>query len=106
QLYFHCDTLRIIPDQQFGFRKRSNCETALLKATDSWITKVDAGLFVGALLIDLSKTFDTVPHSSLLAELAKIGCNAITLDWFTSYLTSRSQRVTHRGYSTPWMPVS
>jgi len=29
QLYNHCDQNRIIPDQQFGFRRRSNCEVAL-----------------------------------------------------------------------------
>ena len=106
QLYLHCDTYRVIPDQQFGFRKRSSCETALLKATDAWLTQVDAGLYVGALLIDLSKAFDTVPHSMLLAELVKIGCDAAAVKWFSSYLSSRTQRVTQRGVTTPWMPVS
>jgi len=33
---------------------------ALLSATDSWLDAIDKGSYVGALLIDLSKAFDTV----------------------------------------------
>jgi len=52
----------IILPQQFGFQRHSSCEMALLSATDSWLDAVDKGSYVGALLIDLSKAFDTVPH--------------------------------------------
>jgi len=106
QLYLHCDRNGVIPDQQFGFRKRSSCEVALLKATDSWITQVDAGLYVGALLIDLSKAFDSVPHNQLIDELSAVGCDDIALQWFTSYLEDRVQRVTQGNITTPWMPVT
>src|SRR3989442_6553874 len=63
-------------------------------------------LFVGALLIDLSKAFDSVPHNMLLSELSKIGCGTPALKWFFSYLTNRAQRVAQRGVYTPWMQVS
>ena len=66
QLYHHCDYNGILPAQQFGFSSKSSCEIALLKATDSWISQVDAGMYVGALLIDLPKAFDSVPHQKLL----------------------------------------
>ena len=49
---------------------------ALLSVTDSWLDALDKGSFVGALLIDLSKAFDTVPHLLLLSELMNIGCNS------------------------------
>jgi len=106
QLYRHCDLNSIIPEQQFGFRKRSSCEVALLSATDSWISQVDAGLFVGALLIDLSKAFDSVPHRKLLDELSSVGCDPEAMKWFSSYLENRFQRVTQHGNFTPWMPIS
>ncbi len=106
QLYRHCDNCDIIPVQQFGFRSKSSCEIALLKATDSWMTQVDAGMYVGALLIDLSKAFDSVPHQRLLNELASVGCDSKAIQWFTSYLTDRAQRVTQSGVTTPWMPAT
>ena len=35
---------------------------ALFAATDSWMESVDTRSYAGALLVDLSKAFDTVPH--------------------------------------------
>src|SRR6266516_152527 len=75
QMYSFCDVMEIIPSQQFDFRKHSSCETALISATNNWMKEIDDGNIVGALLIDLSKTFDSVPHDKLLAELFKIGCS-------------------------------
>jgi hypothetical protein len=72
QLHRYCDTKEIIPPQQFGFRRNSSCEVALLAALDSWIGSVDTGKFVGALLIDLSKAFDSVSHPLLLENLKKL----------------------------------
>jgi len=37
---------------------------ALFAATDSWMKSVDKGSYAGALLVDLSKAFDTVPQQS------------------------------------------
>ena len=43
--------------------------------------------------MDLSKTFDTLDHNILIKELAHYGINGTPLEWFTSYLTGRSQYV-------------
>jgi len=106
QLSDYCEGMNIIPQQQFGFRRRSNCEMALLSATNKWMKDIDEGLVVGALLIDLSKAFDTVPHQQLLLELMKIGCGSKALQWFTSYLTERKQRVVQRPQVTSWKAVT
>jgi hypothetical protein len=60
QLSNYCEFKSVIPDHQFGFRRDSSCETALLSATNEWMQEIDKGKIVGALLIDLSKAFDTV----------------------------------------------
>ena len=52
---------------------------------------MDAGFFVGAVFLDLSKAFDTVDHHLLLRKLMNIGLTNSTTQWFRSYLTNRSQ---------------
>jgi len=93
QLSMYCICKEIIPQQQFGFRANSSCEIALLHALDGWMRAIDKGDMVGALLVDLSKVFDTVPHQKLIMELADIGCGMLSLAWFANYLSDRFQRV-------------
>ena len=93
QMNSYCSERAVIPDEQFGFRSRSSCEHALLKAMDGWYGAVDEGAWVGTLLIDLSKAFDSVPHQLLVDELAAAGCGVGACGWFGSYLTGREQRV-------------
>jgi Reverse transcriptase (RNA-dependent DNA polymerase) len=92
--------------EQFGFRAMSSCEQALISATGSWMEDVDKGQFVGALLLDLSKAFDTVPHQLLLHELSGIGCDTNTTAWFRSYLEDRQQRVVATTQVTDWREVT
>jgi hypothetical protein len=106
QLYAFCDDQGIIPSQQFGFRRNSSCEMALLAAMDSWISAVDAGEFSGALLIDMSKAFDSVPHERLITELLSVGCGSRALRWFKSYLDNRFQRIYQNPVTTAWKAIS
>ena len=106
QLGKYCEENSIVPIQQFGFRGRSSCEIALISATESWMKAVDEGKIVGAVLIDLSKAFDTVPHQKLIIELSKVGCGLQVLNWFVSYLTGRQQRVCQRPEAAPWRNVT
>ena len=106
QLSSYCSSMQVIPNEQFGFRKRSSCEMTLLSATDTWIKQIDEGLIVGTLLIDLTKAFDSVPHQELLLELASINCGSKSVAWFKSYLMDRFQRVVQQDLKTPWKPVT
>ena len=78
----------------------------LLSAMDFWLKAVDEGKYAGALLLDLSKAFDCVPHGVLLQELSMAGVGSRALQWFFSYLTGRFQRVYYREVATQWLPVS
>ena len=79
---------------------------AVFAAAVSWMNSVDKGSYAGALLIDLSKAFDTVPHELLLTELHDIGCSTEVLNWFCNYLSDRSQRVITYEEVTDWIMVS
>ncbi|MEZ4720250.1 MAG: reverse transcriptase family protein [Flavobacteriales bacterium] len=105
QLSQFCENRSILPSSQYGFRQRSSCEIALIKATDTWMAKVDQGKIVGALLLDLSKAFDTVPHQKLLSELSKINMASTTLNFFNSYLSNRLQRIVSCDQLTPWQSI-
>ena len=106
QLQDYCTLNSIIPIQQFGFRSHSSCELALLAAQDKWLDEVSRGSFVGALLIDLTKAFDSIEHQQLIDELNVIGCDDKALQWFTNFLTNRSQRVKVGNSVSEWKPVS
>ena len=69
-------------------------ETTLLKIHNDLILVMDRGEVTSLILLDLSADFDTVDHSILLTRLQNwFGLDGLSLDWFTSYLSSRSQAV-------------
>ena len=67
--------------------------------------EIDDSCLVGALLVDLSKAFNMVPHQLLLLELEQTGCSTGTIQWFHSYLTGREQRVVTSSEITDWREV-
>ena len=78
---------------------------AILNALDSWYEALDKGEVVGALLVDVSRAFDTVPYQKLISELLAIGYSLSSLKWFESYLDNRRQRVVHQHTITEWKEV-
>ena len=76
-----------------GFRKAHSWATALIKLTDDGRRALDLKKDVGVAAIDLSKAFDCIWHSLLLAKLKAYGVQQPALQLIRSYLHDRKQRV-------------
>lgn len=87
----------LLDQYQSGFRRGHSTETALLSVTESLRLARAAGQSSVVLLLDLSAAFDTVNHQILLSTLSSLGISGSALQWFKSYLTGRSFRVSWRG---------
>ena len=79
---------------QSAYRMFHSTETTLLNIHNDLIFAMNRGEVTSLILLDLSAAFDTVDHSILLHRLQNwFGLHGTSLDWFSSYLTSRSQAV-------------
>ena len=106
QLYdfFHHNNL--FYDSQYGFLKNHSTEYAAMELTDKVLKDIDEKNISLAIFMDLSKAFDTLDHSILIKKLAHYGVKGTALEWFTSYLTGRSQYVEIDGVSSSILTLS
>ena len=56
-----------------AYRKTYSSNHVLLRLIENWKKSLDNKNFVGTVLMDLSKTFDCIPHDLLVAKLHAYG---------------------------------
>ena len=56
--------------------------------------------------LDFAKAFDKVPHERLLRKLEAHGITGKVLQWVSSWLSNRAQRVVLNGHFSDWVPVT
>lgn len=83
----------ILSQDQSGFRKSHSCETTLQNSIIDWRNKLDKGLFVGIVYLDLARAFETINRKRLTEKMKSLGITGVVLKWFESYLFGRKQRV-------------
>ena len=75
-----------------GYRKGFNAQYALLAMIEKWKECLDGKGYAGAILMDLSKVFDTINHELFIAKLEAYGFGDSALEIVHSYLSDRWQR--------------
>ena len=91
---------------QHGFQRGKSTVTQLLEVYHDILDMLASGQEVDVIHLDLSKAFDKVPHNLLLSKLQLLGLSGSVLQWFTSYLSDRHQRVALDGTFSDWLPVT
>ena len=100
RLYNFLNLHNCIYDLQFGFRGKHSTNHALLSLTENIRDALDNNNFACGIFIDLQKAFDTVDHSIILNNLNHYGIRGKANDWFKSYLKTRKQYVSIRGFES------
>ena len=95
RLYNFMDKNKLLYPRQFGFRSKLSPIHALSDITE--MIRDNSNLDISCILLDLQKTFDTKNHEFLLFKLEAYVVGGVCLDWFTSYLSKRSQCVSING---------
>ena len=95
---------KILDPRIAAYRHGYSCQDVLLKLIDDWKRALEKRRHVGAVLMDLSKAFDCLPHQQLLVAKLKayrVCGKSCALIW--SYLSSRKQRVRVGSSTSEWL---
>ena len=76
-----------------AYRESYNTQHVLIRLIEEWRKILDNNYFIGAVLMDLSKAFDCIPHDLIIAKLAAYGFDKNMICYIYSYLKSRKQCV-------------
>ena len=90
---------------QCGFRKGYITQDCLLAMVENCKKALNQGNEYGALLTDLSKAFDCLPHDLIVAKLHVYSFSIDSLKLINSYLTERNQRVKINDQFSSWLDI-
>ena len=95
----------ILSKQRFRFKKGYSALHCLLTMIEKWKASLDQNENCAALLTDLSKAFDCLPHDLSIAKLHVYVCDLQSLKLLNSYLRNRHQRVKINNIYSSWVEI-
>ena len=102
RLLHHLTSNSLLNPFQSAYTKFYATETTLLLLHDHLSKAISMQKVSCLCLLDLSAAFDTLDHSILLHRLSTwFGISSVSLQWFTSYLSSRISLIPHIFCSYP-----
>ena len=97
----HLSKFSLLPVHQSAYRANHSTETALLYLFDDLLTTADQKDASALVLLDLSAAFDTIDYQILLERLSHcFGLSGTAVNWFSSYLSNRTQSVQVGAYTS------
>ena len=106
RLNSYFENCNIFCKEQYGFRKKKSTGDAVNELLNNIYNATNRKEHFGAIFLDLSKAFDTVPHNVLLLKLEHYGIRGTPLKLLKSYLSNRHQFVTVSGHKSQTKEVS
>ena len=105
-----CDQMSLYFDSLLSpslaaYRKNYSCEDVLLRSMEDWRDALDNDNFIGCVSMDLSKAFDSLPHSLLLTKLHAYGMSKSSIMLIKSYLSERLQSVKIGCHNGHWKSI-
>ena len=91
--------------QQCGFQKSYSTQYCLLPMPEKWKSVVNKGKYFGALLTNLSKSFNCMSHELVLSKLHAYYFSLLALRLVHSYLTNRKLRTRVNGDYSFWEDI-
>ncbi len=93
----HMSKNGLISKSQHGFLSRHSTITQLLETLNDWTIAADSRSPIDVAFADISKAFDTVPHSKILESMEAYRIEGTLLCWFEAFLSGRTQSVVYSG---------
>ena len=75
-----------------AYRAGYSSQHVILQLTEFWRQSLDKGNCVGTVAMDLSKSFDSMPHGHLIAKLSAYGVSKHACNLIINNLCNRLQR--------------
>ena len=88
-----------------GYRKGYCAQYAIIAMLEKWKIALDEKGYVGAILMDLSKAFDTLNHELLIAKVNAYGFPHDSIRLLYSYLSNRWQRTKINNTFSSWSEI-
>ena len=90
---------------QFGFRKNSSCEHALLTIKEKILQQLENNNYVLGIIIDFIKAFDCIDHEILLFKLQHYGFRSKAFNLLSTYLKNRTQFVQIQEFNSEFCEI-
>ena len=89
-LYSFLEHNGLLYSSQYRFCKKRSCEQAIMELVRYVLQAKTHNHHSARIFLDLSKAFDTLDHTLLLAKLDHYGVQGLANNWFENYLKNRS----------------